>query len=72
LIRLPKPHPSKILKRYQLDLVEKELRKSYSGGFNVRINPELHKKAILKSKMLGISLNQLVQKAIEEEVRDIT
>jgi hypothetical protein len=27
LIRLHKPHPSKILKRYQLDLVEKELRK---------------------------------------------
>jgi len=27
LIRLHKPHPSKNLKRYQLDLVEKELRK---------------------------------------------
>ena len=50
----------------------KPLRKSYRGGFNVRINPELHKKAVLKSQILGISLNQLVQKAIEEEVRDIT
>ena len=50
----------------------KPLRKSYRGGFNVRINPELHKKAVLKSQMLGISLNQLVQKAIEEEVRDIS
>ena len=27
LIRLHKPHPSKILKKYQLDLVEKELRR---------------------------------------------
>jgi len=26
LIRLHKPHPEKILKRYQLDLVEEELR----------------------------------------------
>ena len=50
----------------------KPLRKSYRGGFNVRIDPELHKKAVLKSQILGISLNQLVQKAIEEEVIDIT
>jgi predicted HicB family RNase H-like nuclease len=46
----------------------KPLRKSYKGSFNVRITPELHKKAAQKSLMLGISLNKLVQKAIEKEV----
>lgn len=48
----------------------KPLHKSYKGSFNVRITPELHKKAVQKSLLLGISLNQLVQKAIEEEVKD--
>lgn len=48
----------------------KHMQKSYKGSFNVRIAPELHKKAVQKSLMLGISLNQLVQKAIEEEVRN--
>ena len=44
--------------------------KSYKGSFNIRISPELHRKAVIKSKILGISLNQLVQKAIEKEIRD--
>ena len=48
----------------------KPLLKSYMGSFNIRISPELHKKAVRKSLLLGISLNQLVQRAIEEEVRD--
>jgi len=46
----------------------KPLHKSYKGSFNVRIKPELHKKAVQKSLMLGITLNKLVQKAIEKEV----
>lgn len=44
--------------------------KSYKGSFNIRISPELHRKAVIKSKILGISLNQLVQKAIEKEILD--
>ena len=48
----------------------KPLHKSYKGSFNIRIAPELHKKAVQKSLMLGISLNQLVQRAIEEEIKD--
>ncbi len=50
----------------------KLMHKSYKGSFNVRIAPQLHKKAVQKSLMLGISLNQLVQKAIEEEVRNLS
>ena len=46
----------------------KPLHKSYKGSFNVRITPDLHKKAVHKSLKLGISLNKLVQKAIEKEV----
>jgi predicted HicB family RNase H-like nuclease len=47
---------------------EKPLKKSYKGSFNVRIAPELHKKAVQKSLMLGLSLNKFVQRAIEKEV----
>ncbi len=46
----------------------KPLQKSYKGSFSIRIAPELHKKAVQKSSMLGISLNRLVQRAIEKEV----
>jgi predicted HicB family RNase H-like nuclease len=46
----------------------KPLHKSYKGSFNVRMAPDLHKRAVLKSLMLGISLNQFVQRAIEKEV----
>ena len=38
--------------------------KNYKGSFNVRIAPELHKKASLCAAMEGISLNALVEKAI--------
>ncbi len=48
--------------------MNKEPYKSFKGSFNVRINPELHKKASLKAQIMGISLNQFVQKAIEDEV----
>lgn len=48
--------------------LKKPVQKSYKGSFNVRIDQELHKKAVQKSLILGISLNQLVQRAIEHEV----
>lgn len=48
--------------------INKSIFKSYKGSFNVRISPDLHKRAVNKSLLLGISLNQFVQKAIEDEV----
>ena len=51
--------------------VGKPMQKSYKGSFNVRISPELHKKAVQKSLMQGVSLNQLVQTAIEDKVKDL-
>ncbi|MCK7462274.1 MAG: type II toxin-antitoxin system HicB family antitoxin [Sphingobacterium sp.] len=44
------------------------LFKSYNGTFNIRMPAELHRKAARKSALLGISLNQLVQRAVEREV----
>jgi len=46
----------------------KKAEKSYKGSFNVRIAPEIHKKAKLLSAMQGISLNQFIQRAVEKEV----
>lgn len=46
--------------------IDKDPHKSYKGSFNIRIKPELHKKAAFKSIELGISLNQFVEKAISK------
>lgn len=43
-------------------------QKSYTGSFNIRITSDLHKKAVQKSVIEGISLNQLVRRAIEKEL----
>ena len=46
----------------------REPDKEYRGSFNVRITPELHRKAALEAEKAGISLNQLIQEAIEEKL----
>jgi predicted HicB family RNase H-like nuclease len=43
-------------------------KKSYKGSFNVRIIPDLHRDAARKSTELGISLNQLIERAIRQMV----
>jgi predicted HicB family RNase H-like nuclease len=50
---------------------KKPVFKSYKGSFNIRISPDLHRKAFEKSQSLGISLNQLVKQAIEKEVSGV-
>lgn len=47
------------------DQAGKPVTKSYKGSFNVRIPRELHRKSAEKALLSGISLNQLVQKALE-------
>jgi predicted HicB family RNase H-like nuclease len=44
-------------------------RKSYRGSFNVRIPAGLHEKAAHTSALLGISLNEFVQRAVAKEVQ---
>jgi predicted HicB family RNase H-like nuclease len=42
----------------------KEPDKEYKGSFNVRISPELHKRATIKAAQDDISLNQLIEDSI--------
>ncbi len=46
----------------------KPLMKSFKGSFNLQVTPDLHQKAAKFAATKGISLNQLVQKAIEREI----
>jgi len=48
----------------------KPVEKSYKGSFNVRISQELHKKAAQTATAKGITLNQLVKRAITREVEN--
>jgi predicted HicB family RNase H-like nuclease len=46
----------------------KEPQKTYKGSFNVRIPPELHREAAVLATSKGLSLNALVEKAIDDLV----
>ncbi len=48
-----------------------EPEKPYSGKFNVRFSPELHRRAAIGAKRLGLSLNSFVERAVEDELRTI-
>lgn len=43
-----------------------EPEKEYKGSFNVRIQPELHRRAALAATSMGMTLNQYVTQAIEQ------
>ena len=42
--------------------------KASTGTFNIRIGQQLHKKALIKSKQEGVSLNDVVKCAVEQYV----
>lgn len=42
--------------------------KPYSGKFNLRISPELHKKIAYAAGKLNISINKFVEKALLDEI----
>ena len=46
----------------------KPLNKRFKGSFNICVTPDLHQKAAKLASTKGISLNQLVQNAIEREI----
>ena len=48
----------------------KPVEKSYKGSFNVRISQDLHKKASQAAIAKGLTLNQLVKRAIAREVEE--
>ena len=45
-----------------------EPEKPYSGKFNVRLSPELHRQIAILAKKRRISLNSFVEKAITNEI----
>lgn len=50
--------------------IGKEPDKEYSGSFNVRIKPELHKALAQRALQENESLNKLVEKAISDYIKD--
>jgi predicted HicB family RNase H-like nuclease len=46
----------------------KDIKKSYTGVFNVRINSDLHRRAAIAAKIHGRTLNSFVKEAIEKQV----
>jgi predicted HicB family RNase H-like nuclease len=46
----------------------KEPLKSCKGSFNVRIPSDLHRRAVAKATIKGVSLNELVRETIKKEV----
>ena len=48
--------------------IGKEPEKPFKGTFNVRIDPDLHKRAAIQAEAAGITLNQLVSDAIQHEL----
>lgn len=45
------------------------IEKSYKGSFNIRISPELHRKAAQTAMQRGLSLNQLVNEVLAKELK---
>lgn len=48
--------------------IGKEPQKEYSGMFNARISPELHRKLSMVAQSEGVSLNKVVEQAISSYV----
>ncbi len=44
----------------------------YSGRFNARLSPELHRRAASMAEVEGVSLNDLVGRALEREITSAT
>jgi len=44
------------------------IEKSYKGSFNLRLTPELHRRAAVMAISQGNTLNSFVRKAIEEKL----
>lgn len=45
-----------------------EPEKPYSGKFNVRLSPELHREIAITSKKMNVSINSFVEKALKDEL----
>lgn len=50
----------------------KPANKPYSGTFNVRIGPQLHREAVMAASATGINLNEFVTTAIEAKLKTVS
>ncbi|MDD2932625.1 MAG: type II toxin-antitoxin system HicB family antitoxin [Methylotenera sp.] len=48
----------------------KSPNKPYSGSFNIRIGPELHKKSAEAAHNAGVALNEFITKAVQERIEN--
>lgn len=48
-----------------------EPERPYSGRFNVRFSPELHRDSAVGAALLGISLNSFIEKSVKDELVSI-
>jgi len=44
------------------------IEKSYKGSFNIRLTPDLHRRAAISAKIHGTTLNNFVKEAIEKKL----
>jgi len=44
------------------------VEKSYKGNLNIRLSPELHKKAAHNAAIRGVSLNQYINDALKKDL----
>jgi len=44
------------------------VEKSYKGSFNIRLTPDLHRRAAIYAKIHGTTLNAFVKKSIEQSL----
>lgn len=54
-----------------LDMCErygKDPEKTYKGSFNVRVDPETHRKLVVEALKQGVSLNEFVSETLEKAV----
>ena len=42
--------------------------KPYSGKFNLRLSPELHREIAIAAKNMNLSINKFVEKALKDEM----
>lgn len=45
-----------------------EPEKPYSGRFNLRLSPELHREVAITAKKMNVSINTFVEKALQNEL----
>jgi len=47
------------------------VEKSYKGSFNIRITPDLHRRAAIYAKMRGTTLNAFIRESIESKLEHV-